>query len=87
MPQSLYIRMVSLEGFRPSMSLSDSRNAFGSGYSCSERGDIGHFILDGSLSDVRVIMFAEPAGGRIDDQVNFFVLNAIHNIGATFMHL
>ena len=61
-------------------------NAFCRSKGSSQCCDIGNFIFYGSLADVRNIMLTQLAAGCVYDQLNYYVLNANHNIGTTFMH-
>ena len=44
-------------------------------------------MLDGGLSDIRVIVLTEFAGGGVDNQLNLSVFNGIYDIGPSFEYL
>src|SRR5512136_3125781 len=81
------IRMVLLQRTNTSLSLLVGGNAFGSGNGRSQGGDIRDLKFYGCFANIRVVIDAEFAARGIDDQLNFPVLDSVHNVGASLMHL
>ena len=79
--------MVLLERFDGSVAFPVSVNTPCGGQGGRNCCDIWHLIFDGRLSDIRIVMLAQLAAGGIDDQLNLIVLDAIHDVGSTLVHL
>jgi len=79
--------MVTLKGLHLAVTPPESSDPLGGCNGRSRRGDIGHLILDRSLADIRIIIFAQLAARCIDDQLNLLVLNPIYDIRPAFLHL
>jgi len=69
------------------MSLPERRDPFGRRYGSGGRSDVGYFKLDGSFANVRIVVNTEPPNRCIDHQLNFSVLDSVHNIRPALMHL
>lgn len=69
------------------MPFPEGGNSLGGGAGGGDGCNIGHLVLDGRFADVGIVMLAELAAGRIDDELNLFVFDPIHNVGPAFMHL
>jgi hypothetical protein len=73
--------MVTLQGPDLDLLLASCSDAPGCGQGPGQGGDIGYFIPDSRLANVRVISFAQLATRGVDHQVNFPVFNNVHNVG------
>ena len=80
-----YILVVAPQSFDIWFSLAISGYAFCSSHGGSQCGDIGHFILYGCLTDVRVVILASFPRWRVDNQLNLPVLDGVGNIGPALM--
>ena len=49
--------------------------------------DVWNSVLDGGFADVGVVVAAHFAAGRIDDELDFVVHDAVDDVGPAFMHL
>jgi hypothetical protein len=81
------ITVVLLERFYLGFAAFISFDAFGGCHGCGQGRNVGHFELDGGLADIGIVIFAQFSGGRIDDELDFFVFDSIGNIRPAFMLL
>ena len=78
--------MVALQGFYIAVSTPEGFNPACSGNGSSHGSNIRHFILDRRLADIRIIVFPQFSAWSINDKVDLFILDGIHNIRTAFMH-
>jgi len=78
--------VILLQGFDGAWLAFAGGDTLDGGGSGSGSGDIRYFVLDGRLSDVRIVVFAEFAGGGIDDKLDFTVFDGVDYVGSAFVH-
>src|SRR5512139_3503312 len=81
----LDVRMVLLQGLNPTASATKGGDALG-GSDCRRYGrEVGYLVFDGGLTDVGIVNLAQFSRRRVDDQVDFLVLDGVDDVRSPFM--
>ena len=79
--------MVLLKRTNASLSLLAGGDALSGGNGRGQGGDVRDLKSNGRFANIGVVIDAELPARRVDNYLNFFVFDSVHNVGATLMHL